>query len=71
MTVAGLGDGKRDGMGGVVEVLALIFLDVPAVPLGNSRARKIAAKDDNFWNEIVFDAVVKYLLKTSQRVRLV
>ena len=49
----------------------MIFLDVPAVPLCNSRARKIAAKHDNLWNEIVFNAVVKDLLKTSQRVRLV
>lgn len=49
----------------------MIFLDVPAVPLCDSRTGKIAAKHDNLWNEIVFDAVVKYLLKTSQRVRLV
>jgi hypothetical protein len=54
-----------------VEVLALISLDVPAVPLCNSRARKIAAKHDNLWNVIVFDAVVKDLLKTSQRLHLV
>jgi hypothetical protein len=54
-----------------VEVLALISLDVPAVPLRNSRARKIAAKHDNLWNVIVFDAVVKDLLKTSQRLHLV
>jgi hypothetical protein len=46
-------------------------LDVPAVPLRDSRARKIAAKDDDLWNEVVFDAVVKDLLKTTQRVRLV
>jgi hypothetical protein len=46
-------------------------LDVPAVPLCDSGTREIAAKDDNLWNEIVFDAVVKDLLKTSQRVRLV
>lgn len=52
-------------------ILALISLDVLAVPLCDSRACEIAAKHDNFRNEIVFDAVVKYLLKTSQRVRLV
>ena len=73
VALARLEDGKRDGRGGVeVEVvLALVFLDVPAVPLCNSGARKIAAKHDDLWNEIVFDAVVKDLLKTSQRVRLV
>ena len=63
--------GETEGRGGVEEVLTLIFLDVPAVSLCDSGARKIAAKDDNFWNKIVFDAVVKDLLKTAQRVRLV
>jgi hypothetical protein len=51
---------KTGGRGG--GLLALVFLDVPAVPLRNSSARKIAAKDDHLWNKIVFDAVVKDLL---------
>ena len=64
---------RREGGGGSrnAKYSALIFLDVPAVPLCNSRARKIAAKHDDLWNEIVFDAVIKDLLKTSQRVRLI
>ena len=49
----------------------MISLDVSAVPLCDSRARKIAAKHDHLWNEIVFDAVVEDLLQTSQSVRLV
>ena len=52
-------------------LLALIFLDVPAVPLRDPRAREIAAKHDDLWDEIVFDAVVEDLLKTAQRVRLI
>jgi len=67
----GTGWGELWGMGGQKVLLALISLDVPAVPLCNSGARKIAAKHDNLWNEIVFDAIVKDLLKTSQSVRLV
>ena len=60
--------GSKDGQ---KVLLTLISLNVPAVALCNSGARKIAAKHDDHRNEIVFDAIVKDLLKTSQRVRLV
>jgi len=51
--------------------LTLISLDVSTVPLRNSGARKVAAKHDHLGYEIVFDAVVKDLLQTLQRVRLI
>jgi len=54
-----------------IRELALISLDISAVPLCDPRARKVAAKDDHLWNEVVLNAVVKYPLKTVKRVRLV
>ena len=42
--------------------LALISLDVPAVPLCDSGTGKVAAEHDHLWDEIVFDTVVKDLL---------
>lgn len=43
-------------------LLALITLDVSAVPLRDSRAAKVAAEHDYLGNEIVLNAVVKDLL---------
>ena len=44
------------------KLLALIFLNVSAVPLRDSGARKVAAEYDHLWDEIVLDAVVKDFL---------
>ena len=53
------------------KLLTLISLNIPAVPLRNPRARKIAAEHDHLGDEIVFDAVVEDLLKAPQCVCLV
>ena len=53
------------------KLLTLISLDIPAVPLRNPRARKIATEHDHLGDEIVFDAVVEDLLKAPQCVCLV
>lgn len=42
--------------------LALVSLNIPAVPLRNSRAGKVAAEHDHLWDEIVLYAVVEDLL---------
>jgi hypothetical protein len=44
------------------KLLTLVSLDIPAVPLRDPRARKIAAEHDHLGDEIVFDAVVEDLL---------
>lgn len=54
--------GGNVGGGGGEKLLALIFLDVSAVPLCDPGARKIAAEYDHLWDEIVFDAVIKDFL---------
>ena len=53
---------RKVNVGAGEKLLALVFLDVPAVPLRNSGARKVAAEYDHLWDEIVFDAVVKDFL---------
>ena len=42
--------------------LALVSLNISAVPLRDSRAGKVAAEHDHLWNEIVLYAVVEDLL---------
>jgi hypothetical protein len=46
----------------VFNELALVSLDISAVPLRYSGAGEVTAEYDHLWYEIVFDAVVKYLL---------
>jgi len=43
-------------------ILALILLDVSAVPLRDSGAREVATEHDHLWDEVVFDAVVEDVL---------
>ena len=42
--------------------LALVSLDIPAVPLRDSRAGKVAAEHNYLWDEIVLYAVVEDFL---------
>ena len=51
--------------------LTCIPLDVPSISMCNRFTREITTHDDNFWNKIIFDAVVEHFLYSRQCLRIV
>jgi hypothetical protein len=55
----------------VMLVKTLVALNIAAVTMCKRTSREVAAENDDLWNEIVFDTVVKGLLESRHRLRVI